>query len=336
MLIVAAIGLGGYAVLRLESLTGSPDSFRLDLEEQLTIDASLIQYHQSNELALPMKRVQAIATGPDDRIYVAGDRAVQVFQPDGRLERSISTQESPHCLAVGHLDHVAPGRVYVGAGRNIEVFDRAGDPVATWEDIAEKAVLTSIAVSRESVFVADAGNRVVLRFTVDGELGQRIGDERPGGASPAGFIIPSAYFDVVTDPNDLLYVVNPGARRIETYTLDGVLQTVWGESGSDIAGFFGCCNPSHLAQLPDGRFVTSEKGIPRVKVYDSEGILDCVVAGPEQLSVRFTSIGDPRAKEQALVFDVAVDSEGRVLVLDPMKPCVRVFVSNSEEDKDPI
>jgi len=36
---------------------------------------------------------------------------------------------------------------------------------------------------------------------------------------------------------------------------------MWGKR-SGIADFFGCCNPAHLALLPDGRFVTSGKGIP--------------------------------------------------------------------------
>ena len=37
-----------------------------------------------------------------------------------------------------------------------------------------------------------------------------------------------------------------------------------------MADFFGCCNPAQLAVLPDGRFVTAEKGIPRVKIYSRE------------------------------------------------------------------
>ena len=112
---------------------------------------------------------------------------------------------------------------------------------------------------------------------------------------------------------------------VETFATTGELEAVWGKAGGDVSSFFGCCNPSHLARLPDGRFVTSEKGIPRVKIYSSEGNFDCVVAGPEQLAVPAAAIGDPRAELTAGVFDVAADSQGRVLVLDPAHRCVRVF-----------
>jgi hypothetical protein len=107
------------------------------------------------------------------------------------------------------------------------------------------------------------------------------------------------------------------------------LETVWGKAGSDIAGFFGCCNPSHLALLPDGRFVTSEKGIPRIKIYRADGEMECVVAGPQQLDVPANSLGDPRTTESQLVFDVAVDGQGRILVLDHRSNSIRVFVEDA-------
>ncbi len=42
-----------------------------------------------------------------------------------------------------------------------------------------------------------------------------------------------------------------------------LLAASWGRAGSSVADFFGCCNPSHIARFADGRFVTSERGIPR-------------------------------------------------------------------------
>jgi hypothetical protein len=78
-------------------------------------------------------------------------------------------------------------------------------------------------------------------------------------------------------------------------------------------GFCGCCNPSHLALTPDGKFITSEKGLPRVKVYDRAGRFECVVAGPDRFA------------RDTVGLDVAVDSTGRILVLDPAAGAVRVF-----------
>jgi hypothetical protein len=328
MLIVAAIGLGGFAVLKLESLTSAPESFQLDLDDQWRVAEGLLGFRQAEEIPLDIDEAHAIATGPNNRLYVSGNQVIHVYQPDGQLVRQISTQGTPKCLAVGTGDHVAPERLYAGSDDGVQVFDEKGELVATWKDLGDGAVITSIALTYDSVFVADAGNRVIVRLTTDGNVLDRIGEESGGTGSPAGFVIPSPYFDVVTDPNDLLYVVNPGVRQIETYTLNGMLATVWGKAGSDIAGFFGCCNPSHLALLPDGRFVTSEKGIPRIKVYRANGEFDCVVAGPEQLEVPATSLGDPRATQTGLVFDIAVDGQGQVLVLDHRSNSIRVFVED--------
>jgi hypothetical protein len=88
----------------------------------------------------------------------------------------------------------------------------------------------------------------------------------------------------------------------------------------DIEGFCGCCNPTHFAFLPDGSFVTSEKGIPRVKVYDRLGRLAAVVAGPD------------RFREGVQGLDLAVDQTERILVLDPARRAVRVFVLESDHE----
>ena len=91
------------------------------------------------------------------------------------------------------------------------------------------------------------------------------------------------------------------------------MEKSWGEYGTEIDEFCGCCNPSHFAILEDGSFVTSEKGIPRVKVYDHQGQLVAVVAQPSQF--RAGTVG----------LDLAVDAAGRIYVLDPAQKEVRVF-----------
>jgi hypothetical protein len=87
----------------------------------------------------------------------------------------------------------------------------------------------------------------------------------------------------------------------------------------EIDGFCGCCNPTHMAILDNGSFVTSEKGLPRVKVIAPTGELQAVVAGPGQLA------------PDTVGLDLAIDPEGRILVLDPAARMVRVFVEKKEE-----
>lgn len=338
-ILVLAIGVGCFAMLRIDPWAdrggGLPSSFDLDLTRYVAIDPALLRYAQVAHIDVGMSELHAVAVGREDRVYVAGDREIRVFQPDGTHEATIPLAATPTCLAVGASDHLDPGRVYVGVQGHVELFEPDGSPAGAWQDFGESAVLTSIAVAARDVFVADAENRIVIRFDHDGRPMGRIGEHDAHRQMP-GFIVPSPYFDVAVGDDQSLFIVNPGARRIEVYAFDGALQTFWGEASPEIAGFFGCCNPAHMALLPDGRFVTSEKGIPRVKIYTRDGDLDCVVAGPSQLAVRESMLGDPRSTPAQSVYDVATDSQGRVLVLDPMARTVRIFTPThgpSETDR---
>ena len=102
----------------------------------------------------------------------------------------------------------------------------------------------------------------------------------------------------------------------------GDLEFAWGKPSFELEGFSGCCNPSHFAMLPDGRFVTSEKGIPRVKVHDADGSFVTAVVGCDGLDTET----DP--------CDVATDLEGRIVVLDPGKAVVRIFESKGGSDRE--
>ena len=315
---------------------GDPDSPSplIDLQEAVAFDPALLQYQEITQFEVPAGEVNAVAVGPGDRIYVAGDRAVHVFGPDGQPLRKIGVTGRPTCLAVGGESHLEPGRLYVGNGKQIEVFDAADQPLATWNGPSEKTIFTSLAAAAPGgLFAADAGERVVLHFNEDGQVVGRIGQRDPDRDMP-GFIVPSLHFDLALDSAGALFAVNPGARRVEMYTPDGDLDSFWGEESPTVSGFFGCCNPSHLALLPDGRFVTSEKGIPRVKIYDLAGDLECVVAGSEQLGLQVAALGDARSKGFEHIYDIAADSQGRVLVLDPVRKCVRVFVAHPTDQEE--
>ena len=337
--VLLAVGVGIFAVSRVnrsgDAGSGLGEAFDYRIDEHKKVDPALIRYEQTGEIPTGMQQARGVAAGPDDRIYVAGDEVIHVFDSAGSLDSKIALDSRPSCLAVGGREHAFPGRIYLGAGRQIEVLDAEGKSLDRWEVPGEKAQLTSIAAAENDVFVADCGNRIVLRYDTSGKLIGRIGqrDEKHG---VHGFVIPSPFFDVAVAPDGLLWVVNPGALRLEAYTFDGRLELFWEKKpGAEIEGFFGCCNPAHFAILPDGRFVTAEKGLLRVKVYGDHGQFDCVVAGPEELDVSPPAGTQDRFDHQFKAVDVAADSGGRVLILDLAGGTVRVFESKrrvSEEE----
>ena len=89
---------------------------------------------------------------------------------------------------------------------------------------------------------------------------RRIG-EKDAERGITGFGVPSPFLGIVLGSDGLLYVNNLGHHRVEACTFDGDLGRTWGKPSLAIDGFCGCCNPIGVAVLPDGRFVTCEKGL---------------------------------------------------------------------------
>ncbi|MFC1714238.1 hypothetical protein ACFL6S_11235 [Candidatus Poribacteria bacterium] len=296
-------------------------AFEYDLDELRKTDPSLIKYEESGKIKAGFTEVSAIAVDSEDRIYIAGDRSIRIFNSNGNTLSKMELSDAPQCLTV-----TDDGTVYVGMRDHVEVYDPSGVRKARWESAGEKAVLTSIAVSGNDVFVANAGGRVVLRYDGSGELVGRIG-ERDQERNIPGIVIVGPYFDLAVADDGLLRVGNAGSQRMEAYTFDGDLELSWGKASNLIDGFAGCHNPVNFAFLPDGRLVTCEIGLPRVKIYSASGDFESVVAGAEL----FPKSEEPLILEGKSDFrnrglDVAVDSQERILVLDPSERAVRIFI----------
>lgn len=331
VLVVLAIAVAIIAVVRLDTTakkgSGLGKEFIYDIKNLVKIDPNLILYKEpAPPIVTGFKSARGIAVSPENHFYVVGDKAIRVFSQNGDLLKEISLNDVPRCLAV-----TGNGKIYIGLKDHVEVYDTQGKRLASWQSLGNKAVLTSIAVwnppSQEpgKVFVADAGNRVVIHYDTNGNLVNYIGRKDRDRGIP-GFIIPSPYFDLAVAKDGLLRVVNPGRHRIEAYTFGGDLEFWWGKFLTSLEGFTGCCNPVNFAILDDGSFVTCEKGLIRVKLYDPEGNFAGVVAGPEQLAQCGGShICYLPEKCQAGGFDVAVDKQGRIFVLDTLKNVVRIF-----------
>ena len=310
-----------------------PDRFDYNIQHLREIDPSLIKYEQAMAIPLEMAQPRAVAVGPGDKIYVGGDSRIDVYRPDGQKLTTLRLEFEPRAIAV------APERIFVAGESRVVILDKDGGRLASWPDRGRRALFTSIALDTANdydAYVADAGNKIVLRYDSAGKLLGDIGgadvDKDDPKAATLGFIIPSPFFDLAMGSDGLLRVVNPGLHRIQAFTPEGLLEKplTWGKTGYDIEGFCGCCNPASMAMLPDGRFVTGEKGLPRVKVYSPEGHFQCVVAGPKTLDPTLSGAEDTRDKHKLTAVDLAVDSRARILVLDPSAKSVRVFVHKSD------
>ena len=264
-------------------------------------------YSQVQSIPVQSEKLRGLARDGDGFLYVSGDERISKFDPGGNLVEMFPAGGTVYCLA---LD--AQNRIYLGMGDHVEVRDPTGKLVTQWETLGPNAVVTSIAVSDSTVYLADAGQLRVWKFTTSGSLLGTVGKKDRTKGVP-GYVIPSPYFDVAVGPDGTLWAANTGRHSLENYTHTGALKTAWGEYGIKIDEFCGCCNPSHFAILNTGAFVTSEKGVPRIKIYDRQGRFVALVAGPNQF----------RAGTEGL--DLVGDASGRIYVLDPAQKAVRVF-----------
>lgn len=279
--------------------------YEYNIDEFRKVDSTKILYSEKIHFQVKADNWGGIAVS-DSTIIVASANKLLKFDYRGKLISSYQLIDTATCVAVDENR-----QVWIGMRHFVVMYDSNGTLVKRWNSFGENAVITSLAVSGENIYVADAGNRIVYHCNSNGQLEQKIGEKDEHKGIP-GFIIPSPYFDVAIDDNGFLWAANTGRHMFENYTNDGSLRTSWGVTSFKIEGFSGCCNPAHFAILDDNSFVTSEKGMPRIKLYDQHGQFIGVVAAPASF-------------DGSLAPDIAVDKQHRVIALDFERQQVRIF-----------
>jgi hypothetical protein len=190
-------------------------------------------------------------------IYCATDDSVSVYGKEGALHNRFFAGE-------GISDMVANGQeVYVLFPLKIKVFSPEGVLDREWEACSDNSIYASIALTKDFVFITDAENCNICQFAKDGRFLRFID-------SPRGFVIPTGDFDIDSF-RDTVYCVNPGRHQVESYTTDGKFIASFGIPGSKPGTFPGCCNPAAIAFTPDGQLITSEKGNPRICLFERSG-----------------------------------------------------------------
>ena len=212
---------------------GLGKAFEYDLSEFRKTDPALVKYKEVAKIDTGFQKAYAVAAmynGSKDRIYIAGDSSIKIFGLNGDLISQIKLLDTPRCLAVDD-----DGTIYIGLKDHVEVYSSNGALKKRWDTLWQYALLTSIALDEDNVFVADAGNRVVWRYDKNGKVINQIGKEDES-KRVYGLIVPTPYLDVAVSPDGLLRVANPGLQRIEAYTFDGYMELYWGQSSMSIAG----------------------------------------------------------------------------------------------------
>jgi hypothetical protein len=332
-LLLGVGGIGGWVARKFQSPsqirkpapTALDSRFVYDISKYETTSPELLLYNPGDHIKTGFERAKRIAAMPGGKFAVAGDRAVKIFTAAGVEQSEFPIKGAPHCMLVAGKGGDAD-EIIIGTAKNFTVYDFNGKEKWDSGELPRRTYLTSIAANDDTLFLADGGNRKVLicdRKT--GKVRDQFGEKDDEKNNP-GFSVPSPYFDLTVAADGNLRVVNPGRLRVETYSPDGHFQSSWGGPGMKIDRFCGCCNPVYFTMMPNGDFITSEKGLTRVNIYNSQGEFKGAVAGPDIL------VDDKEIAKQACAdcsvgagFDVAIEQSGRILVLDPFRMVVRPF-----------
>ena len=258
-------------------------------------------FHLAETIDLSIQAPRGIALTADGNIAVCGGRTVVILNPAGIQTAEYPIETMAECIAGDEA-----GIVYLGTGDHVSVLDTTSGQVTEWTVLDERSIITSIAVSHDRVFVADAGTRRVWVFDSGGMLVNMI----------EGFVVPSPNFDLAALPDGRVWIVDPGRHTIGLFDQEGRRSVSFGRYSLAADGFSGCCNPTNLAIRGDGSLVTVEKGIIRVKLFGSDGDFVGIAAGPRDFPIYDAGV------------DIVAGMSGEVLILFPRIRKIFVFEEN--------
>lgn len=313
--VVAAIAGAYFFFLGTSKYPEPGANLQYDIKQYTDIDDIETRWEEVDQFAVDGLEAPHGMAMHEGRLYVAGTDAVAVLDESGAELNRFAFEGEPNCIGV------APdGTMFVGLANEVQVLHADGTVGGRWSDFVDRSFLTSIAVTEDDVYIADAGKHVVYRYNWDGERKEEIGRKDDDRDIP-GINVPSPYLDLAINDEGHLWVVNPGELGLERYRRNGDIVTSWYHPTLELHGFSGCCNPTQIAFDNEGNLITGEKGLVRLKVYE-------VTAGTfEELIVGHKFF--PKAQS---LRDLVVDSQNRVMVLEPQSDLIRVFALKESAD----
>jgi hypothetical protein len=304
VLALAVVAVIAYDYLGKKPSKGEKNPYEYNVDEYREVPAELISHEEIRQIKVDLCDKGALAVHGRN-LFLAACNELKIIEDGRKVVNRFSVDPLPASIAV------SDDFIVVGYNDYIKLYDHSGNAIATSEVISDSSFYTSVAIKNAKIYVADAGKRVVRIFNKDAkEVSFFEGVSEINNL--IGFIIPSPYFEVAVGSNGELWTTNPGMHALQNYNDKGDLLRSWDKVSIRIDGFSGCCNPAQIAVLPNGSFVTSEKGMPRIKIHAANGDFISVVAPP-------AAFDGEHAPE------VAAWGQDTIVALDYDKKLLRIF-----------
>lgn len=205
----------------------------------------------------------------EGKMILATQNNIYLYNMAGQLEDNFSVPGDVRDIAI-YKDNI-----YILYASRIEVYNMEGEMIRDWVACSDDSDYCSFTVFDGGVFATDASNKNICKYNIDGTLARFI-------KSPEGFVVPSYSFGI-TNNDGYVYCSNPGRHKIEVYDEDGNFVRGFGKSGNGAGEFSGCCNPVKLTCNGTGEIITSEKGVPRISCYTTEGKFRSILLNEKML-----------------------------------------------------
>lgn len=248
---------------------------------------------------------RALAMTNKQDLWLVGFKAIYLFSPSREIVKKIALAFEPIAMTASDNETLFLASRKQIFKLRLSKKETLIEPLGPFKNSPSKLYITALALSGQTLFVADAGQRLLHAFNIKGQHLWSIPGEQK-------FIIPSSTFDVASDGATGVWVTNPGRHQLEHYHQSGKYLSLWRPEKKN--KFLGCCNPIHFVRLADDHFAFMEKGRIRIRVFSPAGQLQKVIADQDQFPLR----GD-------FNYDFTADRAGNFFVLDVANKQLRVF-----------
>lgn len=162
--------------------------------------------------------------------------------------------------------------------------------------------------SSGNVYVADAGNNRIQKFTSSGNYVTQWGSRGDGDGQFGNLE------GIAVDSSGNVYVSESANSRIQKFTSSGVFITKWGSEGSGDGQF---SQPAGIGVDGTGNVYVADSNNARIQVFTSSGVFVTKWGSPGSGDGQFAS---PRT--------VAIGPEGSIYVSDQGNHCIQKFDAN--------
>jgi len=244
------------------------------------------------------------------RVYVSdtGLHSVMVFDIPGQRFFKIGENEPGALTMPMGLDVDGKGNLYVvdAKAKQVLVYDKDGKYLRALGGETMFSRPTGIAVDAagDKIYVVDTGAVTNEQHRVrvfDAKENKHLFDIGKRGTGPCEFNLPR---DVTIGRDGMLYVVDGGNFRVQTFKPDGTFVRTFGAIGRRGGQF---SRPKEAAADADGNIYVVDSAFGNFQIFTPDGALLLAVGGRSEV--------DGMAKYM-LPSGIAIDGDGRVYMVD--------------------